>query len=158
MKNYVVGFLFSKSLGQLVLVEKKRPEWQAGRFNGVGGKVEDGETYHDAMVREFREETGREIPQWHRFCTLNGNFGSVVFFYAVAEDYNKVETTTDEEISLWDVDYVMELNRDEIIPNLRWLIQMARSFSRGEWAKEFVVNEVYHENRETIDEVPIYQA
>jgi 8-oxo-dGTP diphosphatase len=143
MKDYVVGFLFSPSLGQLVLVEKKHPEWQAGRFNGVGGKVEEGETFHDAMVREFREETGKEVPKWTRFCSLNGAWGTVAFFYAVAEDYHKVETTTDEEITLWDVDYVMELKRDEIIPNLRWLIQMARSFSKGECAHAFVVTEVY---------------
>lgn len=148
MTNYVVGFLFSSNLGQLVLVEKTHPEWQAGRFNGVGGKVEGSETFHEAMVREFREETGREILHWHRFCTLHCQDALVVFYYAVAEDYNKVESTTDEKITLWDVDYVMELNRDEIIPNLRWLIQMARSLSKGEYAKEFIVTETYYETQE----------
>lgn len=142
MTNYVVGFLFSPSMGQLVLVQKQRPQWQAGRFNGVGGHVEEGETFHGAMVREFREETGKEVLQWTRYCTLNCEHAIVVFYYAVAEDFNKVETTTDEEIMLWDVDYVMELDRDEILPNLRWLIPMAQSFFKGESAEEFVVTEV----------------
>lgn len=134
--------MFSSNMGQLVLVEKQRPEWQAGKYNGVGGKIEPGETDHDAMVREFREETGRDIPSWTRFCTLNGDWGTVSFFYAIAEDYSKVETVTDEEITLWEVDFVMDIKRKEIIPNLRWLIQMARSFSLGETAREFIVTEV----------------
>ena len=168
MKDYVVGFLFSKSLGQLVLVEKKRPEWQAGKCNGVGGKIEEGETDYEAMVREFREETGKEVTDWVRFCTLKCRYATVYFFYAVAEDYYKVTSTTDEQIQLWDIDNVMEtqtphpppswlvwlnnlisidtIERPQIIPNLRWLIQMARSFYYGEGVKEFIVTEVYHDD------------
>lgn len=141
MTDYVVGFLFSLSMGQTILVEKQRPEWQAGKCNGVGGKIEEGETDHAAMVREFREETGKEVPTWTRFCTLNGDWGTLYCFYAVAEDYNKVETVTDEEILLWDLEFIMD-PKYAILPNVRWLIQMARSFSLGEGVREFVVNEV----------------
>ena len=159
MTNYVVGFLFSPSLGQLVLIEKKRPLWQAGKCNGVGGKIEEGETDYEAMVREFREETGKEVTDWIRFCTLNCQCATVYFFYAVAEDYNKVESTTDEEIQLWDVDHVMKawtspqldwlarLNSlisdsgieecPQVVPNLPWLVQMARSFYYGEGVKDY---------------------
>lgn len=164
MTNYVVGFLFSSSMGQVVLVEKQRPEWQAGKLNGVGGKIEDGESDYEAMAREFREETGKDVSTWTRFCILKGDWGILSCFYAVAEDYNTVKTVTDKEIVLWDVDYVMDHNRSEttpnwfirllsmgeeidtsrpeIIPNVRWLIQMARSFSMGEGVKEFIVDEV----------------
>ena len=37
---------------------KRRPAWQAGRWNGVGGKVEPGEDIHTAMHREAAEEIG----------------------------------------------------------------------------------------------------
>lgn len=141
MTDYVLGFLFSSSMGQLVLVEKQRPEWQAGKFNGVGGKIEQGETDYQAMVREFREETGKEITTWKRFCTLQCANARVYIFSAIAEDYNKVETATDEEITLWDLDYVMKPEHP-IIPNVRWLIQMARSFYLGEGIAEFVVTEI----------------
>jgi 8-oxo-dGTP diphosphatase len=143
MTEYVVGFLFSTGMGQLVLIEKKRPEWQAGKCNGVGGKVELGETDHEAMVREFREETGKEILEWTRFCTLYCAHAQVSFFYTIDEHFNRVESITDEDVMLWDLDFVMDPKRTEVIPNLRWLIQMARSFSLGEGAKEFKVYEVY---------------
>lgn len=56
----VVGFVFRGK--EVVLILKNRPDWQAGRLNGVGGRVEAGESPKEAMVREFKEETGLYIP------------------------------------------------------------------------------------------------
>src|SRR5690349_13991679 len=39
---YALGFLFDGT-GRVVLIRKRRPAWQAGLLNGVGGKVEPGE-------------------------------------------------------------------------------------------------------------------
>lgn len=44
--------------GQVLVIEKNRPEFQRGRLNLVGGKVEPGETVSNAAVRELLEETG----------------------------------------------------------------------------------------------------
>jgi 8-oxo-dGTP diphosphatase len=56
-QKYVLGFAFDKS-DNVILVRKQKPKWQKGLLNGVGGKIEIGETSSDAMFREFREETG----------------------------------------------------------------------------------------------------
>ena len=61
MQEYVVGFLFDEDArryhktghGNVVLIEKNRPAWQAGRLNGVGGHIEIGETPDEAISREF---------------------------------------------------------------------------------------------------------
>lgn len=43
----------------VLVVEKDRPEWQAGRWNLVGGKVEPFDrSPEDAAVRELKEESG----------------------------------------------------------------------------------------------------
>lgn len=55
--RYVVGFLFSEDESRVLLVLKNRPAWQEGKLNGVGGKIEAGETPLQAMEREFKEET-----------------------------------------------------------------------------------------------------
>ena len=39
--------------GIVVLTHKNRPAWQAGKLNGVGGKIELLESPVAAMVREF---------------------------------------------------------------------------------------------------------
>ena len=58
------------------MIEKKRgPEGVAGRWNGVGGKVEEGETPAEAMVRECFEETSLpSTPEgWVHFGVLHGD-------------------------------------------------------------------------------------
>ena len=57
-KTYVAGFLFSPDRSRVLLIRKNRPAWQAGKLNGLGGKIEPGETPPQAMRREFREEQG----------------------------------------------------------------------------------------------------
>lgn len=47
--------LFLQRDGQVLLAMKKRG-FGAGRWNGVGGKLDSGETIEHALVRECREE------------------------------------------------------------------------------------------------------
>lgn len=70
-REYVVGYVFSPKGDQIVLIEKDHPAWQAGKYNGVGGKIEPGETIAAAMSREFGEEAGVYISQdrWQHFRT-----------------------------------------------------------------------------------------
>lgn len=49
--------LFLKRDGQILLAMKKRG-FGAGKWNGVGGKLESGETIEQALVRETEEEIG----------------------------------------------------------------------------------------------------
>ena len=67
---YVAGFLFRAEGTEVALVQKQTPEWQKGKLNGIGGKVELGETPARAMQREFLEETGAEVKDWRAFCGL----------------------------------------------------------------------------------------
>jgi 8-oxo-dGTP pyrophosphatase MutT (NUDIX family) len=53
--NYCLGYAFFSNY--VVLIEKNRPDWQKNKLNGIGGKVEEGETGQDAMTREWVEET-----------------------------------------------------------------------------------------------------
>ena len=39
----ILGFLFDDK-GNVALIRKHSPAWQAGRLNGLGGRVEHGET------------------------------------------------------------------------------------------------------------------
>ena len=58
--QYVTGFRVDLTTGRVLLIEKKRPAWHAGQLNGIGGSIEPGETPLQAVVREFKEETGKE--------------------------------------------------------------------------------------------------
>ncbi|MFT3714518.1 MAG: NUDIX domain-containing protein [Gordonia sp. (in: high G+C Gram-positive bacteria)] len=44
--------------GRLLLAQRSYPPEVAGRWELPGGKAEDGETLHDALIRELSEELG----------------------------------------------------------------------------------------------------
>jgi len=118
MKRWVVGFLFNG--GQVALVAKTHPEWQAGKLNGVGGKVEGDETPLDAMRREFMEEAGAPVEDWREFAVLNVEAGAIHFFASHGD--HQLESKTEEMVGWYRVD---ELDRLPVIPNLKWLIPLA---------------------------------
>ncbi len=63
MKNTTLLFLVKKegeSVVDICLAMKKRG-FGAGRYNGVGGKVESNESIRDAVVREAKEEIGVDV-------------------------------------------------------------------------------------------------
>lgn len=139
-KEYVVGFLFDTSRTQVVLVKKNRPPWQAGKYNGVGGKIEPGESPAQAMRREFVEETGELRNDWELFCILGDSKFKVYFYRAFEVCWlrGKVSTKTDEQISVVPIHAVSQSNS---IPNLTWLIPMALSME-NDAADSFVVAEI----------------
>jgi mutator protein MutT len=55
METKIATLLFLQRRNEILLAMKKRG-FGAGRWNGVGGKVESGETIEQALVRECREE------------------------------------------------------------------------------------------------------
>jgi len=75
MTRYVVGFAFSPDYSWVLLLREAKPPWQAGRLNGVGGKIEAGETAQQAMAREFAEEVGivTSENQWRVVAAISDN-------------------------------------------------------------------------------------
>ena len=139
MTHYVVGFAFGHG-GNVALIVKNRPEWQRGRMNGIGGKIEPGEMSDDAMVREFYEETGRLTRKevWEFFATLSGAEFSVAFFYTYLNNLEGLQSPTDENVVVVPIE---SINATDCIPNVTWLIPMALSMDYDN-AQAFVVTEV----------------
>jgi 8-oxo-dGTP diphosphatase len=130
MTAYVCGFAFDTE-NRVAVVQKKRPEWQKGLYNGIGGKIEPGETSLRAMAREFEEETGVgiHISRWkmfHREKWINGNS---VDFYAVGLKPGEVpRSVTDETIQMlhWHTYTHQQLPLNHpMMYNLPYLIPMA---------------------------------
>ena len=55
---YTLGIILTKSLDEVLLIKKEKPNWQKGKLNFIGGKVEQNESYTSCIVRECEEETG----------------------------------------------------------------------------------------------------
>lgn len=59
---------------QKVLLGYKKRGFGAGKWNGFGGKVEDGEQIFDAARREIKEEAGIEIADLDHLGIINFQF------------------------------------------------------------------------------------
>ena len=122
--NYVCAFVMDHDKN-ILLIRKKKPDWQAGYLNGVGGKIEFGETIREAMNREFFEETGITIEKhnWTYVCELvNSNYGnSKVTFFTAKLDKFDCQNKTDEELELINYEVITQYN---LMPNLKALIEL----------------------------------
>lgn len=62
--------LLLKSNDQILLAMKKRG-FGAGKWNGVGGKIEQSESIEQALVRECQEEIGVTPKNWQQVAELD---------------------------------------------------------------------------------------
>jgi 8-oxo-dGTP diphosphatase len=146
---YCVGFMFSLGMKAVVLIRKKRPDWQRGLLNGVGGKLQGGEAPLEGMRREFREETGVEWDDWSPLARLDFPEATVWFFWAASDSaFMACKTQTDEEVEFHFTDELWQRGSFGsdlgIVPNALWLVPMAMTLASGkEHANCFAVQEVY---------------
>lgn len=128
MKRYVLGFAFTPTFeDDVVLIRKLKPEWQAGKLNGVGGSIEEGETPVEAMKREFFEEAGVSISEerWREFAVMRGADWAVICFETCLRDYefDHLESKTAEQLTIRPV---KELSfDDDVIENIPVLVAAA---------------------------------
>lgn len=127
MKKFVVGFLFDPTLTHVLMIRKQRPDWMKGFLNGIGGHVEAGETFDEAMKREFYEETGVMPDALNPFMLLhrldNGEIErDLMCFWTIGEPF-LASSVTDEPVEVFDVTSLS--TRNDVVQDTRWVMLMA---------------------------------
>jgi 8-oxo-dGTP diphosphatase len=123
MKKFTVGFVFDQNLKNVLLMHKDRPDWQAGKVNGIGGKFDVGEESLDCMMREAKEESDLDTDK-DKWVFLGNMYTDMVHLdvYAyVHDDLSRAKTMTSEEVEIFSVANLPS----NMLSNLRWLIPMA---------------------------------
>ena len=116
----VLGFLFDNK-GNVALIRKHSPAWQAGRLNGLGGRVEHGETPLEAMRREFKEEAGCDGLEWRSIGLVWGS-GYNMFVFSSRSSTARIKTMSNEGEVAW---YPAKSLPSDVVGNLTWLIPLA---------------------------------
>jgi 8-oxo-dGTP diphosphatase len=84
-----LGYLKKDGRTLMVLRNRKPHDIHAGKWNGLGGKFEPGESPEECFIREVREESGLKVvkPRLHGLVMFPGFKGSnwYVFIFSAAE-------------------------------------------------------------------------
>jgi ADP-ribose pyrophosphatase YjhB (NUDIX family) len=83
MRQCTLVFLIKPDEQKILLAMKKRG-FGAGKWNGVGGKLHEGETVKDAAIREAREEISVELS--HNDLT---NVAVIDFFFEGKKEFDQ---------------------------------------------------------------------
>lgn len=134
-QEYVCGFAIDRTAKWVLLIQKNRPAFQVGKWNGIGGKVEPGESPIDAMVREFREECGIETEpaDWTNTIIMDGRGDEArpekttnfrVHYFRMFADLVQMPfmSMTDEKVSA--IGYQSGLWDRNTLDNMKWIFPL----------------------------------
>lgn len=113
-----------------MFIKKTRPNWQAGKINIPGGKIEEGETPEQAAYRELKEESG-VVGFNHLYCGKMFFEDGVIHCIRIDCDFvelKKPENETEECFWLsWDK---AQLDPN-LIPNLKMIVPLMAAKNIG---------------------------
>jgi len=131
MKIATLCYVIDKEKDKTLMLHrvKKENDYHEGKWNGLGGKLEQGESPEDCVIREIKEEAGLTIkaPKMHGFITFP-LFDKVddwyVFIFSAKDFEGKLIDSPEGNLEWIPNDKLTELNLwdgDKIF--LEWLFQ-----------------------------------
>ncbi len=139
MKKYTLGLIFDQSLSQILLMHKTKPAFQVGKLNGLGGKIEEGETPEACIAREVREESGLNIKPaaWVRIGTTGGtNWTMEVFAHRYLGNLSDAKSLEAEQIEWFHINQLPTT----VLTNIPWMIAFAVETFRSLPGQTFFVD------------------
>ena len=118
-KNYVVIMLFNKDANKIFLVKRNKEPYK-NCWNGIGGKIENNETWQEAAIRECKEETNVSLVSPKLLVTYvypETNIRNKETKLNIVYDFiDEIEVEDNEEGHYeWkNIDFVMDINSKSI--------------------------------------------
>lgn len=117
---------------QILLLNREHPTWM-GRWNGIGGKLEEGETPEQSAVREIEEETGIQVEQleWRGIVSWISDEKQRgymhVFLAEISEEYHyETPIHTAEGILDWkSIDWILHPKNEGVTDSIPYFLPRA---------------------------------
>ncbi|MGI6759293.1 MAG: NUDIX hydrolase [Bacilli bacterium] len=119
--------VFIKCEDEILLINREKPSWM-GRWNGIGGRIEDGETPDECAKRELFEETGMVVDDLQCLAKVGWiisddyeTLGGMYCYLGEIDHSKKIHTPvkTDEGIIDWKkISWIMDEENTGIPDNI----------------------------------------
>jgi len=117
MKLATLCYVIDKTSNKTLMLHrtKKENDYHEGKWNGLGGKLEQGESPEDCVIREIKEEAGLTIksPKMRGFITFpffDGVDDWYVFLFTVENFSGKIIDSPEGNLEWIPNDRLTELN------------------------------------------------
>jgi len=115
MKLATLCYIKENDKTLMLFRNKKENDYHEGKWNGIGGKFEPGETPEECAVREIKEETGLtaealSLKGLITFPLFDGVDDWYVFLFVVTKFSGELIDSPEGELSWIDDDKLLELN------------------------------------------------
>ncbi len=132
MTYYVLVYVEKSWVNEeFLVINKNKPDWQKGKKNLPGGKIEDGETALEAAERELKEESNLRVhsSSGRLLGKITNNDNFVVYCVSYSTWDSNIVSLTDEKVEWLSFD---NLDFDSsIIENLKIVVPLMRSGISG---------------------------
>ena len=113
MDKTVLCYLHREDKYLLLYRNKKKADINEGKWIGIGGHLELGETKEQALIREFKEETGLTINSYEYrgdLIFINDDYEEIMYLFT-SDDFSGDIIECDEGELHWiDKDKILNLN------------------------------------------------
>ena len=117
VRNAVRCFLIKDE--KVVVIKYSEASKRAGYYDIPGGKIEDGETMEQTVIREFREETGLVVSNLKYKGVMHIEYPHMEFILNtfVANDYTGCPQNFEENTSEW-INISELLKKEKLLSNI----------------------------------------
>ena len=112
METTVQVYLKKDNSYLLLYRNKKKNDMSEGKWIGVGGHVEKGETIDDAVIREVYEETGLTVHSLKcdgEVLFINNDYEEMMYVYEISDFSGELKDCNEGELAWVDIDDMLTL-------------------------------------------------
>jgi len=113
MDKTVLCYLIKDDSYLMLYRNKKENDMNEGKYLGIGGHIEPGETKEEACKREIKEETGLDVNRldYHGFVELYNDDYQEMMYLFTSDDFSGELIECNEGTLSWvKIDKVLDLN------------------------------------------------